>query len=356
MRPDDDTLRRPKALFICGSLNQTTQMHQIAEELPEVRPIFSPYYGNRDFDFLKAIGALEMTIGGKKLSDRCLEYLHDHELEVDYKMQNHPDVELVFHCSDLVVPNNIRDRKVVLVQEGMTDPPSVLYPLVRRLRFLPGWLGGTSCTGLSDAYDRFCVASEGFRDQFVARGCAPDKIVVTGIPNFDDCQRFDHSEFPHEGFVLVCTSDVREVFWWEDRTAFIEQARRLAETRGKELIFKLHPNENAERCTREILALCPEAIVYDRGSAEEMVAKCDVLVCSYSSLAFVGLALGKEVHSVFGDEELARLLPLQNKCAAHNIADVGRQLLGLERKCVEARRGPVPLRQVESDEDHRRSA
>ena len=36
--------RPKKILFICGSLNQTTQMHQIANELPEYRKVFSPYY------------------------------------------------------------------------------------------------------------------------------------------------------------------------------------------------------------------------------------------------------------------------------------------------------------------------
>ncbi|MCA9621107.1 MAG: hypothetical protein KC731_18930 [Myxococcales bacterium] len=222
-------------------------MHKIAEALPEVRPIFSPYYGNRDFRFLKAVGALEATIGGNKLGGRCLRYLHDHELEVDEGMHNHPDVDLVFHCSDLVVPDNIRDKKVILVQEGMTDPPSLLFPLVRRLRFLPGWLGGTSCTGLSDAYDRFCVASEGFADLFASRGVDRDKMVVTGIPNFDDCERYRHGDFPYEGCVLACTSDVREVFWWENRDAFIEKARRIAEERGKLLVFKLHPNEDRAR-------------------------------------------------------------------------------------------------------------
>ncbi len=61
-----------------------------------------------------------------------------------------------------------------------------------------------------------------------------------------------------------------------------------------------------------------------------MVANCDVLICQYSSLAHVGLALGKEVHSFFDLDELRRLLPLQHGRAASNIADVCRALLAGE--------------------------
>ena len=41
--------------------------------------------------------------------------------------------------------------------------------------------------GLGDVYKR--QASEGFREQFVERGVNPQKIRVTGIPNFDDFER-----------------------------------------------------------------------------------------------------------------------------------------------------------------------
>jgi hypothetical protein len=323
------TTPRRKLLFICGSINQTTQMHQIARELEdEYRCIFTPYYGNLDFDFLKRIGALEYTIGGHKLGGRCLEYLYDHGLEVDVGNRNHRDTELVLWCSDLVRPKNIRDKKVILVQEGMSDPESVLFPVVRRFRWLPGWLGGTSATGLSDLYDRFCVASEGFRDLYVKRGVKAEKIVVTGIPNFDDAAQYLDNDFPHKGYVLCCTSDVREVFWYEDRRGFIEKARRLAEHHNKPLIFKLHPNEKLPRAIDEIRRWAPGARVYTEGRAEEMVANCDVLVCKYSSVAFVGLALGKEVHSLFPEEDLKRWLPLQNRAGARNIANVARELLG----------------------------
>ena len=215
---------RKKILFICGSINQTTQMHQIAREIPEHEHFFSPYYGSGDVEVVRAIGLAEYTIGGRKLRARCRAYLEEHKLAIDDGGKLH-DYDLVFHCSDLIWPRNINGRKVILVQEGMTDPESVLYPLVKRFDFLPRWMAGTSATGLSHKYTRFCVASEGYRDLFASRGVAKEKLVVTGIPNFDDARRYLDNDFPHKNYVLVCTSDVREVFWFEDRKAFIEKIR-----------------------------------------------------------------------------------------------------------------------------------
>ena len=322
--------RKKKVLFICGSLNQTTQMHQISRELGEYEHVFTPYYGNLDFDFLKRIGALDATIGGRPLSKRCRDYLEKHDLPIEYKGHEN-DFDLAFQCSDLVRPSNLWNKKTILVQEGMTDPPSVLFPLYQRLRIgnyrlLPGWIAGTSTFGLSDQYTKLCCASEGYKRAFAARGADETKLVVTGIPNFDDSARFLVNDFPHQGYVLCCTSDTREVFWFEDRKAVIDNAVRIAN--GRQLIFKLHPNEKVDRATREINAWAPGALVYATGNAEEMVANCAVLICTYSSVAYVGLALGKEVHSFYPTAELRELLPLQHRAGAKNIADVARELLG----------------------------
>jgi hypothetical protein len=231
----------------------------------------------------------------------------------------------VVTCSDLSLPKNIRDKKIVLVQEGITDPETVMFQFVKRLRFLPRWLAGTATTGLSDAYQAFCVASEGYRDFFIRKGVRPEKIVVTGIPNFDDCRRYCSNDFPHRNYVLACTSPLREIFRGEDRTAFIRKAVAIAGRR--QMIFKLHPNESFERATREIRRHAPGAMVFTTGSAEEMIANCDVLITRFSSTAFVGLALGKETHSDFDMGELRRLMPIQNGSAAFHIANVCRRLL-----------------------------
>jgi hypothetical protein len=319
-------MARKKILFICGSLNQTTQMVQIARELPEYDHAFTPYYGNLDYRLVRWLGLLEFTIGGHRLRQRCLDYLEEHELPVDLDGARGGH-DLVFHCSDLVWPRNLDRSPVVLVQEGMTDPESLLFPLVKHLGFLPRWMAGTSATGLSHKYARFCVASPGYRELFARRGVDPRKMLVTGIPNFDSCRRYTQNDFPQRGYVLCCTSDVREVYWWEDRRALIERAVAIAA--GRPLIFKLHPNEKLPRAVDEIHRWAPGAQVFTSGSAEEMVANCDELIVRYSTLAFVGLALGKKVHSLnFDVEALRRLVPLQNGNAARLIAQVGRELLG----------------------------
>jgi hypothetical protein len=200
-----------------------------------------------------------------------------------------------------------------------------MFRLVKRLRFLPRWMADTAMTGLSDAYRAFCVASEGYRDFFIQRGARPEKIVVTGIPNFDNCRRYCTNDFPYKHYVLACTSNRREIFRHEDREAFIRRAVEIAG--GRQLIFKLHPNENVERATREIRAHAPGAMVFATGSAEEMIANCDALITRFSSTAFVGVALGKDTYSDFDMDKLRRLMPLQNDSAALNIANVCRRVL-----------------------------
>ena len=130
---------------------------------------------------------------------------------------------------------------------------------------------------------------------------------VIGIPNFDDCKQYYENDFPHKGYVLVCTSDLREKFRYENRKKFIEYAVEIAD--GRQLIFKLHPNENFDRATQEINRWAPGALVYSLGSAEEMIANCDVLTTSFSSTVYVGLALDKMVYSSLPMDELKALKP-----------------------------------------------
>ena len=315
---------RQRVLFICGSMNQTTQMHQISLHLNEYEQAFTPYYCDGIDELYRRLGLMEFTIIGHKLAGRCRRYLEEHGLSIDYQGRNGP-YDLVLTCSDVYLQRNIRHSQIVLVQEGITDPETWVFHLVRRFRFLPLWLAGTAATGLSDAYRYFCVASEGYREFFIRKGARSEKIVVTGIPNFDDCRRYQANNFPHRDFVLVCTSPLREVFRREDRKAFIRKAVAIAA--GRPLIFKLHPNENISRAQREIARDAPGAQVFTTGSAEEMIANCAALVTRVSSTAFVGLALGKETYSDFDMDEMRRLMPVQNGAAAANIAGLCRGVL-----------------------------
>lgn len=316
---------RPRVLFICGSVNQTTQLHEVARQLPEFEASFSPYYCDGFLEGLRRAGVLGFTILGTPWRRDCVEYLERHRLPIDLNGARGP-YDLVVTCSDLVVPKNVRGQPLVLVQEGMTDPEGFGFRLRKLFPALPLWVAGTAGTGLSGLYDTFCVASPGYRDLFVRKGADPRRLAVTGIPNFDDCRAYLDNDFPHRGYVLVCTSDARETLKLDNRRRFIRRAVAIAA--GRPLIFKLHPNENVARSTREIARHAPGAEVLTRGSAEQMVANCEVLIVQYSTLAYVGLALGKEVHAYADLEQLRRMLPLQGGGAARNIAGACRQLLG----------------------------
>jgi hypothetical protein len=313
---------RPSVLFLCGSLNQTTQLEQVARELTAVLPIqprFSPYYVDGYMDLARRLGFIENSVAGSKLRDRCLKYLTSRRLPTDdggllctY--------DLVVACSDIFIPKNVAGRPLVVVQEGILDPLGIVFRLCVRFPKLPRWIAGTAATGTSQLYDRFCVASDGYRDLFIAHGADPAKVVTTGIPNFDRCSDFAANDFPFRNYVLACTSDARETFKISDRAKFLRRALSIAA--GRQLIVKLHPNEREARAIAEIRRIAPDAIIYNSGRAEHMIANCDVLVTEFSSTAFVGLALGKEVCSKYPLADLRALSPLQNRMAAANIARV----------------------------------
>lgn len=297
-----------KALFVCGSLNQTRMMHQVSQHLPQFERYFTPYFCDGMGTLVQRTGVLDFTVLGGRFQRQTTQYLTQQGVAFDHEGKRGP-YDLVVTCSDLIVPRRIRGAKMVLVQEGMTDPENLIYHLVRKLH-LPRWMAQTATTGLSDAYDIFCVASEGYRELFTRKGARPEKIRVTGIPNFDHCDGLRQNDFPHRDYVLVATSDLRETFKYENRRKFIEKARRIAD--GRPLIFKFHPNEDPHRAGREVERHAPDALHFSDANTDHMIANCSVLVTRYSSVVFVAAALGKEIHSDLASDELRRLLPWQN--------------------------------------------
>lgn len=314
-----------RVLLVCGSLNQTTMMHKIGVELSRRHEcVYSPFYADGPLRHLKPLGLLDHTILAGRFRRTTEEYLRDHGLAVDDRGRR-GGYDLALTCSDLIVPKNLRRQPLVLVQEGMTDPETIVYHLVKKLN-LPRWIASTSTTGLSLAYERFCIASEGYRRFFEEKGIPPERLVVTGIPNYDDCASFLENDFPHRGYVLVATSDGRETFKRDDRKAFIERARAIAA--GRPLFWKLHPNEDWARATAEIAEWAPGSRVFTDANTNHLIANCDVLITQWSTVVYVGLALGKECHSHFDLGELRRLAPLQNGGrSAARIASVCEELL-----------------------------
>jgi hypothetical protein len=322
-------MERKKILFLVGSPNQTTQMHQIASALSEYDCYFSQLYSTHPLiKWGVKRGLFDNTILAGKFKQQSDQYLKEHRLRNDYAASVYTHTyELVVCCSDLLVDPSIRTRKTVFVQEGMTDPVTPWARIVHFLK-LPALVAmNTAFNGSGNKCDIYCVASEGYKQQFIKYGTEARRILVTGIPNYDDIQALRFNNFPHSDYVMVATSDIRETYKNENRKEFIRNCVTIAN--GRQLLFKLHPNEDRQRAIEEIKAYAPSnTLIYTEGNTGEMIANSDELITQYSTVVYIGIALGKKVHSYFDVEELKRLAPLQNNgTSAITIADVCRRYL-----------------------------
>lgn len=269
---------------------------------------YTPYYCDGYLKALYKANLLNFTVIGKNHQQRTIEYCSKHSLNIDFE-GNSNDYDLIITSSDLIIQKNIIGKNTVLVQEGMTDPKNLFYYASKYLGF-PRYLASTSTTGLSDAYTYFFVASQGYADYFTANGVNPEKIIVSGIPNFDNVASLKNNDFELKKYVLAATSDARETFKYENRKKFIYRSLDIAD--GRQLVFKLHPNENFIRAEKEIYKYAPGSLVFTSGNTDHMIANCDVLITKYSTVVYIGLALGKEVYSDFNIDSLKKMVPLQN--------------------------------------------
>src|SRR5476651_2174407 len=100
-----ETPRLKKVLFITGSVHQTSQMHQIARELPELDCWFSQVFTDS--------ALLQFLIKHTKLADGTIlagqfrlnseNYMHRHGLQMDYAAKKN-NYDLIVYCSDLLIP------------------------------------------------------------------------------------------------------------------------------------------------------------------------------------------------------------------------------------------------------------
>jgi hypothetical protein len=324
---------KKKILFITGSINQTTQMQQIAEQLSEFDCWFSQIFADSPLinGAIEYTSFLDKTILSGQFKENSEKYCRKNELKMDYKAKLN-QYDLVVYCSDLIIPDRMLMNKTIWVQEGMIDPYNKVSQWVKKLHLPPYLAIGTALNGASNICDIYCAASEGYKKRFATIGTNPDKILVTGIPNFDNCEQFLDNDFPLRDFVLVATTDNRECFKPEDRPAFIQECVKIAN--GRQLVFKLHPNEIVDRAIAEIKEHAPaNTIIYPTGNINPMIANCEEFITQYSSAVYVGLALGKKVHSYFDLEELKSQAPIQNGGTSDiNIAQVCRDFLNYEGK------------------------
>lgn len=330
-------------LFICGTLNQTKAMLAIGRELNEHNCYFTPFYCDGHLLRASQRGQLDFTVLSGPLRERSLAYMRRRGAPIDERGEGR-EYDLVVTCTDLILQRNILGKRIVLVQEGLTEPEGLLYWLVKHAG-LPRVFANTAAFGLSDGYEVFCVASAGSQELFRSRGIRDEKMVVTGIPNFDNADAYRHNDFGDRGFVLVCTSNARETFKYDDRTRFLRDALRIAA--GRPVIFKLHPAERHDRAIREIRAITPDARILTDGNTEAMIANAEAVVAQYSTVAFTAALLGKEVHSFIDPEHLRRVLPDQNGgTSARNIADVCRACFDAHPVCIPELRARMAERPV----------
>ena len=300
-------------------------MHQISLQLSEYDCWFSQIF--TDSPVLKSLQKYtslgDNTILGGQFKARSEDYLLRNQLNMDYGAKKNR-YDLVVYCSDLIVASSLRKYKTIWVQEGMIDKPTFVSNSIKKLGLPAYFSGNTALNGSTNQFDIYCTASEGYSNYFTKGGTDSDKLFATGIPNYDNCSKFLNNNFPYRDYVMVATSDLRETYRYEDREAFIRQTVKIAD--GRQLLFKLHPNEKFRRAEAEIKKYAPlDTLIYQTGNTDEMIANCSELITQYSTVVYTGLALGKKVHSYFDLDELQSRMPIQNNgTSAKNIANICR--------------------------------
>ena len=88
---------------------------------------------------------------------------------------------------------------MVLIQEGIMEQPNWRTWVWRYTRLMPRPLATPAVFGLTRRYEKFCVASEGYRKQFLAAGISPDKLVVTAHTPDGEVMGVRHRTEPTHG-------------------------------------------------------------------------------------------------------------------------------------------------------------
>ncbi len=317
-----------KILFITGSLNQTSQMFQIAGELPEYDCWFSQMFSDTPIiSYLKnKTRLLDKTIISEPHRKRSEAFLNERDCNIDYGAKRNT-YDLAVCCSDLIFPQKLKATKTIWIQEGMIDRITLLSKIVKTLKLSPTLCFNTSLNGSTNQCDLYCAASEGYAKYISGMGTDLAKVYVTGMINYDNAAQYRYNDFPHRHYIMVATTDMRETARPENRVRFIKHCVSIAN--GRPLLFKLHPNENFKRAISEIRKHTPDGtLIFTEGNTNHMIANCLELITQYSTVVYTGIALSKKVYSYFDVEQLKQLAPLQNGGrSAQNIADLCRQYI-----------------------------
>jgi hypothetical protein len=319
---------KKRILFLAGSLNQTSQMYEIFKQLERDYDCwFSQLFVEGKLEnWCLDNGFLDATVLAGAFRAQSEKYMRDKNLQIDYRAEKY-NYDLVFFPTDLLIPESLRQTKSIFIQEGMIDRPTLITKVVDKLKF-PVWLStNTALNGSRNLLDVYCTASEGYRNYLAKMGTNIEKIFVTGMPNFDNVKEFLTNDFPHKNYIMVATTDMRETLKIDNRPAFLKKCVKIAN--GRQLLFKMHPNEKRERFEKEIRKYTPaDSLIFFEGNTNHMIANCDELITQFSTVVYVGLILGKKVHSYFNLEMLKRLQPIQNNgTSAVKIAEIAKAFI-----------------------------
>ena len=136
---------------------------------------------------------------GNPLRKKAESYMAQNQLNLDYKaLENSYD--LVVFGSDMLFPQKFVNTKTVWVQEGMIDPYTTLSSIIQKLKLPRYWSFGTSLNGTSNLCDIYCAASEGYKKYITHYGTDEKKVIVTGIPNYDNLEKFANNDFPYHSY------------------------------------------------------------------------------------------------------------------------------------------------------------
>src|SRR5262245_10377213 len=138
-------------LLICGTRNQTNAMLQIGAQLGEHNCYYTPFYCDGHLLRASQRGWLDFTVLGGALRERSVKYLRDAGVPIDERGEGR-DYDLVVTCTDLIIQANIRGKRIVLVQEGLTEPEGLVYLMVKHWG-VPRVFANTAAFGMSDAYE-----------------------------------------------------------------------------------------------------------------------------------------------------------------------------------------------------------
>src|SRR5215468_9175471 len=113
-------------LLICGTLNQTKAMIAIGDQLADHNCQYTPFYCDGHLLRASQRGQLDFTVLSGPLRERTMKALRDAGVPLDERGERH-DYDLVITCTDLIVQQNLTGKRIVLIQEGLTEPEGILF-------------------------------------------------------------------------------------------------------------------------------------------------------------------------------------------------------------------------------------